>query len=126
MKFPISAIALAIVCSLGYSAIASAGAYKSKPDQVVVNGLNAKQKYEVNAVSVKGKKGKKSAMANTCGEILINGVTNVKSLTVGTETIDVATLPTKAHTRCSGKKTTAATPTSPAMSMPANTTPATK
>ncbi len=130
IKFPIYAIALTTLFTLGYSAIATAEAYKSGADQVVVTGLNAKQKYDVKAVSVKGKQGKKSAMANTCGEILINGVKNVKSITVGTEAIDIATLPTKTHNRCNGKKNAAAKPstmksTSPAMAKPTTTTPTT-
>lgn len=128
IKFPISAVALATVLTIAHSAIAAAEAYKSGPDQVVVTGLNSKQKYEVQAVSLKGKKAKKSVMANTCGEILINGTAKVKSLAVGTETIDIATLPTKSHTRCNGKKNTSTKPkmSTPATSAPTTTAPATK
>ncbi len=131
IKFPISVVTLATVLTLVHSAIASAEAYKSGPDQVVVTGLNAKQKYDVRAVSLKGKQGKKSAQANTCGELLINGTSKIKSLAVGTETIDVATLSTKPHARCNGKKTAAAKPAKmktvapAAMSTPVTTTPVT-
>ncbi len=130
IKFPISVVTIATALTLVHSAIATAEAYKSSSDQVVVTGLTAKQKYDVQAVSLKGKQGKKSAMANTCGELLINGTAKIKSLTVGTETIDVATLKTKPHTRCNGKKSTATKPTTmksaPAtMGVPATTTPTT-
>jgi hypothetical protein len=132
IKFPISAIALATVLTLAHSAIASAESYKSGSDQVVITGLTAQQKYDVQAVSLKGKKVKKSAMANTCGEILINGTSKVKSLTIGTESIDVTTLATKSHTRCNPKKkTTSAKPTKTktatpdAMGLPATTVPTT-
>ena len=127
IKFPISVITIATALTLVYGAIASAEAYKSGPDQVVVTGLTAKQKYEVQAVSLKGKQGKKSAQANTCGELLINGTAKIKTLTVGTETIDVATLKTKPHARCNPNKNTATKPTKPkaataTMSSPAPTT----
>jgi hypothetical protein len=129
IKFPISVVTVATALTLVYGAIASAEAYKSSPDQVVVTGLTAKQKYDVQAVSLKGKQGKKSAQANTCGELLINGTAKIKTLTVGTETIDVATLKTKPHARCNPNKNTATKSTKPkattatsTMSSPAPTT----
>lgn len=129
IKFPISVVTVATALTLVYGAIASAEAYKSGPDQVVVTGLTAKQKYDVQAVSLKGKQGKKSAQANTCGELLINGTSRIKTLTVGTETIDVATLKTKPHARCNPNKNTATKSTKPkattatsTMSSPAPTT----
>ncbi len=129
IKFPISAVALATAFTLAYGAIASAEAYKTSTNQVVVTGLNAKQKYDVQATNAKGKVSKKtSAMTNTCGQILINGAAKYKSLVVGTETIDPATLSTKVHTRCNSRKNNAATkPTKAtgAMSAPATGTPAT-
>jgi hypothetical protein len=133
IRFPISVVTIATSLTLLHGAIAAAEAYKSGPDQVVVNGLTAKQKYEVQAVSLKGKQGKKSAQANTCGELLINGTAKIKTLTIGTETIDVATLKTKAHTRCNPNKNTATTPTKPkagattttSSPAPTTTTPAT-
>ncbi len=131
IKFPISVVTIATALTLVHGAIASAEAYKSKADQIVVTGLTAKQKYEVQVVGVKGKTAKKSVSANTCGEILINGNTaKVKSFVVGTETIDVATLTTKPHARCNGKKTATApmkkkTGAAATMGMPATTTPTT-
>jgi hypothetical protein len=147
IRFPISVLTVATALTLVHGAIASAEAYKSGPDQVVVTGLTAKQKYDVQAVSLKGKQGKKSAQANTCGELLINGTSKIKTLTVGTETIDVATLKTKPHARCTAKKSTTAntsktptpqgsvaptttttttTTTTPATTTPTTTTPAAK
>jgi hypothetical protein len=148
IKFPISVLTVATALTLVHGAIASAESYKSGPDQVVVTGLTAKQKYDVQAVSLKGKQGKKSAQANTCGELLINGTSKIKTLTVGTETIDVATLKTKPHARCNPKKTAVAKPIktkapatssssspaptssmsspAPTTTTPATTTPATK
>jgi hypothetical protein len=131
IKFPISAIALATAFTLAYGAIASAEAYKTSTNQVVVTGLKAKQKYDVQATNAKGKVSKKtSATTNTCGEILINGAATYKSLVVGTETIDPATLSTKVHPRCNGSKNSAATKPKPkkaagAMSAPATGTPET-
>jgi hypothetical protein len=143
IKFSISAVALATVVTLAHSAIASAEAYKSGPDKVVVTGLNVKQKYEVQAVTLKGKQSKKSGMTNTCGELLLRDTSKLKSLVVGTENIDIASLPTKTHARCNGKKNTTAksskqktvetmsiptTTTTPVQTTttPATTTPATK
>ncbi len=109
IKFPISAVALATVLTLSHSTIAAAEAYKPGPDKLVITGLNAKQKYEVQIVTLKGKQGKKSAMTNTCGELVMSsGASKIKSLVVGTENIDVSTLPTKTHARCNGKKNTTA------------------
>ena len=147
IKFPISAVALATVLTLAYSSIASAAeAYKTSTNQVVVTGLKAKQKYDIQGINAKGKTSRKmSTLANTCGEVLIKDAAKLKSLVVGTETIDPATLTTKAHPRCNGKKNTAAkpklkkstgamsTPTgsmtpatgTPATGTPATTTPAT-
>lgn len=126
IKFPISAVALATVLTLAHSAIASAEAYKSGPDKVVVTGLNAKQKYEVQAVTLKGKQGKKSGMTNACGELLMSGTSKLKSLVVGTENIDIASLPTKTHARCNAKKNTASKSSNQknvgTMSMPTTTT----
>jgi hypothetical protein len=131
IKFPISAVALATAFTLAYGAIATAEAYKTSTNQVVVTGLKAKQQYDVQATNAKGKVSKKkSATTNNCGEILINGAAKYKSLVVGTETIDPATLSTKVHARCNARKNNAATTpkvqkATGAMSAPATGTPAT-
>ena len=141
IKFPIVAVSLATVLTLAYSSIATAESYKTSTNQVVVTGLKAKQKYDIQGINAKGKTSRKmSTTANTCGEILIKDAAKLKSLVVGTETIDPATLTTKVHARCNGKKNTAAkpklkkstgamsTPTgsmTPATGTPATTTPAT-
>lgn len=111
IKFPISAVAIATAITLVYSAVANAEVYKTGTNQVVVTGLTAKQKYEVQTVNAKGKSNKrKPATANACGELLVDGAGKMKSVVVGTETIDPATLPIKAHARCKVKKTATAKP----------------
>ncbi len=111
IKFPISAFALATAITLVYGAVANAEVYKTGTNQVVVTGLTAKQKYEVQTVNAKGKTNKrKPATANACGELLVDGAGKMKSVVVGTQTIDPATLPTKAHARCQVKKTATAKP----------------
>ncbi len=133
IKFPISAALIATFITLGYGAIASAESYKTTGNQVVVTGMKAKQKYDVSTINSKGKANKrKPVAANGCGEVLVDGAGQMKSVVVGTETIDPATLKVKAHPRCKGTKTagtdpkmkknkvgTASAPTaSPAMTTP--------
>lgn len=106
IKFPISAVAIATVFTLAYSAIANAESYKTKGDQVVITGMKAKQSYPVSTVNAKGKANKrKPVAANGCGEILVDGAGKMKSLVVGTETIDPAILTVKEHPRCKAVKT---------------------
>jgi hypothetical protein len=112
IKFPVSVLAIATMLTVAHSSIAAAEVYKTSTDRVVVTGLTPKQKYEVKTVSAKDKAGTRKVTTNTCGEAVVSSATKYKSLTVGTETIDPTTLPTKVHARCSGKKTkTAAIPT---------------
>jgi hypothetical protein len=111
IKFSIPTVAIAAFLVLSHSAIASAEAYKTSKDQVVVTGLTAKQKYPIKAVNAKNKPAKRQDVtANTCGEALVDGAGKYKSLVVGTETIDPATLSTKEHPRCNGSKKTATAP----------------
>jgi pyruvate kinase len=111
IKFSLPTIAIAAFLVLSHSAIASAEVYKTGKDQVVVTGLTAKQKYPIKAVNAKNKPAKRQDVtANTCGEALVDGAGKYKSLVVGTETIDPATLSTKEHPRCNGNKKTATTP----------------
>jgi hypothetical protein len=106
IKFSISTVAIAAFLTLTYGSIATAEVYKTSKNQVVVTGLTAKQKYPIQAVNAKSKTVKRQDVAaNTCGEALIDGAAKYKSLVVGTETIDPATLPTKTHANCKGKKT---------------------
>jgi hypothetical protein len=110
IRFSIPTVAITALLVLSHSAIAGAEAYKTSNGQVVVTGLTAKQKYPIQAVNAKSKPAKRQDVtANTCGEALVDGAAKYKSLVVGTETIDPATLTTKAHPRCSAKKT-ASTP----------------
>jgi hypothetical protein len=140
IKFSISTVAIAAFLTLTHSAIATAEVYKTSKDQVVVTGLTAKQKYPIKAVNSKNKSvTRKDIAANGCGEALVSGAAKYKSLVVGTETIDPATLPTKTHASCKAKKTatskvsktkttttvTTGTTTTPATTLPATTVPTT-
>jgi hypothetical protein len=108
IKFPIAAIAVATMLTVAYGSIASAEVYKTSKDQVVVTGLTAKQKYPIKGVNAKNKPVKRQDVAaNTCGEALVDGGAKYKSLVVGTETIDPATLTTKEHPSCKAKKAAA-------------------
>jgi hypothetical protein len=109
IKFSIPTVSIAAFLTLTHGAIASAEVYKTSKNQVVVTGLTAKQKYPVQVVNAKNKTNKlKDKAANTCGEVTIDNAGTYKSLIVGTETIDPATLTTKTHARCNGKKSTTA------------------
>lgn len=123
IKFSIPTVAITAFLVLSHSAIASAEVYKTSKDQVVITGLTARQKYPIKAVNAKNKPvSRKDAEANTCGEALINGAAKYKSLVVGTEKIDPATLTTKAHPRCNGsKKTATVTPKKGAVKVPTAT-----
>jgi hypothetical protein len=112
-KFSTAFVALAALATLSHGSIATAEAYKTGTNQVIVTGLTAKQKYPIQAVNAKNKPVKRQdVIANTCGEALVDGGGKYKSLVVGTETIDPATLTTKPHPRCkkAKKATTAAVP----------------
>ena len=109
IKFSISTIAIAAVLTLTHAAIATAEAYKTSKGQVVVTGLTAKQKYPIKGTNAKNKPvTRKDIAANTCGEALVDGAGKYKSLVVGTEKIDPATLSTREHAKCKAKKTAAA------------------
>jgi hypothetical protein len=109
IKFSIPTIAFAALLTLAHSSIAAAEVYKTSKDQVVVTGLTAKQKYPITGMNAKNKAVKRQDVAaNGCGEALVSGAGKYKSLVVGTETIDPATLPTKTHANCKPKKTTTA------------------
>lgn len=110
IKFSISTVVIAAFLTLTHGSIATAEVYKTSRGEVVVTGLTAKQNYPIKGVNAKNKtRTRKDLAANTCGEVIVDGAAKYKSLTVGTEMIDPATLNTKTHTRCSGKKTTSAT-----------------
>jgi hypothetical protein len=109
IKFSIPTIAFAALLTLAHSSIATAEVYKTSKDQVVVTGLTAKQKYPITGMNAKNKAVKRQDItANGCGEALVSGAGKYKSLVIGTETIDPATLTTKVHANCKPKKTTAA------------------
>ena len=132
IKFPIATLTLATILTIAYGSIASAEVYKTSKDQVVVTGLTAKQKYPIKGVNAKNKPvSRQDVAANTCGEAIVNGGAKYKSLVVGTETIDPATLTTKVRPNCKGKKAatikkvTVIKVTPPAGATSTTTTPAT-
>ncbi len=109
IKFSIPTIAFAALLTLAHSSIALAEAYKTSKGQVVVTGLTAKQKYPITGTNAKNKPVKRQDVsANACGEALVSGGGKYKSLVVGTETIDPATLPVREHAKCKVKKATTA------------------
>jgi hypothetical protein len=109
IKFSISTVAIAALLTLSYTSIANAEVYKTSKDQVVVTGLTAKQKYPIKGTNAKNKPVKRQDVAaNTCGEALVDGAGKYKTLVVGTETIDPATLTVREHAKCKAKKTVAA------------------
>ena len=111
IRFSIPTAAIAAFLVLSHSAIASAEVYKTSKGQVVVTGLTAKKSYPVQTVNAKNKpKTLKNKDANTCGEVTVDNAVTYKSLVVGTEKIDPATLSTKEHPRCNGSKKTATAP----------------
>ena len=111
IRFSIPTVAIAAFLVLSHSAIASAEAYKTSKGQVVVTGLTAKKSYPIQTVNAKNKpKTLKNKESNTCGEVTVDNAVTYKSLVVGTEKIDPATLSTKEHPRCNGSKKTAAAP----------------
>jgi hypothetical protein len=130
IKFSIATVTIATLLMVMHSSIASAEVYKTSKDQVVVTGLTAKQKYPIKGTNAKNKPvTRKDVAANGCGEALINGAGKYKSLIVGTETIDPATLTVKVHANCKPKKTAVvpvkkgtATKTVPGTMTPATTT----
>lgn len=110
IKFSISTFTIAALLTLGYTSIATAEVYKTSKDQVVVTGLTAKQKYPIKGTNARNKPvtTRKDVVANSCGEALVDGAGKYKSLVVGTEKIDPATLTVKEHARCKPKKTATA------------------
>lgn len=105
IKFPFATLTFATILTIAYSSIASAEVYKTSKDQVIVTGLTAKQKYPIKGVNAKNKPvNRKDIAANTCGEAIVDGGAKYKSLVVGTEMIDPATLTTKVRSNCKGKK----------------------
>jgi hypothetical protein len=111
IRFSIPTVVITAFLLVFHSAIASAEVYKTSKGQVVVTGLTVKQSYPVQVVNAKNKpKTLKNKEANTCGVVTVDNAVTYKSLIVGTEKIDPATLSTKEHPRCNGSKKTATAP----------------
>ena len=123
IRFSIPTVAIAVLLTLGHGSIATAEVYKTSKGQVIVTGLTAKQQYPVQVVNAKSKSKKlKDKSANICGEVTVDNAATYKSLVVGTETIDPATLTVKEHPRCTAKKTNAAATTTNKKTVKTSTT----
>ncbi len=104
-KISILGTTIATIITLIQASIVNAEIYKTAKNQVVVTGLTAKQQYDIQTINAKGKlRKRKPVTANTCGEILIDNGAKMKSVIVGSEKIDPATLPIKTRERCKAKK----------------------
>jgi hypothetical protein len=120
IRSSIRTAAITAILMLSHSAIATAEVYKTSTGQVIVTDLTAKQSYPIQVVNAKNKGKKlKDKVANTCGEVTVDNAAKYKSLVVGTETIDPATLSTKVHPNCTKAKKAPMTPaTTPPTGIP--------
>jgi hypothetical protein len=110
----ISVVAIALVTTImGTSAAMALEAYKTKIDQVVVTGLKAKKKYDVQYKSATGKDGKRKVDTNACGEALISKMGKFQSVMIDGQNIDPKTLTVKEHRRCSARKNSTSTRRTP-------------
>jgi hypothetical protein len=101
----ISAVTIALATTItGTSAVMALEAYKTKIDQVVVTGLKAKKKYDVQYKSTTGKDGKRKVDTNACGEALISKMGKSQLVMIDGQSIDPKTLTVKEHRRCSVRK----------------------
>ncbi len=101
----ISALAIALVTTImGTSVVTALEAYKTKIDQVVVTGLKAKKKYDVQYTKVNGQVGKRKVDTNACGEALISKMGKSQLVMIDGQNINPKTLTVKEHRRCSVRK----------------------
>jgi predicted peptidase len=116
-------VVIAALLTFAHGSISTAEVYKTSKGQVIVTGLTAKQNYPVKVVNAKSKsKNLKDKTANTCGEVTVDNAATYKSLVVGTETIDPATLTVKEHPRCKAKKISQTATTTNKKAVKASTT----
>ncbi|MBD2165181.1 hypothetical protein H6G04_12300 [Calothrix membranacea FACHB-236] len=104
-KFSIATMSIAAILMLTHGAIANAAeAYKTSKGEVVVTGLTPTKRYQIRYINAQGKSGsRQDKSVNSCGEILVEKAANYKTLIVGPENIDPASLETKPHERCKPK-----------------------
>jgi hypothetical protein len=104
MKFATIAAVLSITFS---TAAHSLEAYVTKKAQVVVTGLQPKQKIDVKYKNQKGRLGQRQIVANRCGEALISKAGKYQSISIEGQEITPNSLKTQEHPRCKpGKKPT--------------------
>lgn len=97
----VSAIVLSAVLTFTCSTVASAEAFQTNDGKVIVTGLKPTQRYQIRTLSMEDRPGtRQDKAANRCGEVVIEAATRYKKLTVGTETVEPASLPVQEYTRC--------------------------
>lgn len=100
-QLSIRAIGVAALLTLAYATDGSAEAYKTSDGTVVVTGLTPAQRYQIRTLNAQDKSGtRQDKSANRCGEVVVEKAANYKTLVVGTETIEPASLAVKTHTKC--------------------------
>ena len=82
--------------------VALADAYKTSNGTVVVTGLQPTQRYQIRILTTQNKSTSlQDKSANRCGEVVVDKAANyITTLVVGTETLDLASLPLKEHVKC--------------------------
>jgi hypothetical protein len=110
MKFPQSVSALTLVLLTALidvtAATESVEVYKTKKDQVVLTGLKAKQKYDMQYRNAQGKNGQRQVKTNACGEALMSKASKFQSITINGRSIEPSALSLKEHRKCSLRRTT--------------------
>lgn len=118
MKSSISIVAIALITTImGTSAVMALEAYKTKIDQVVVTGLKAKKKYDVQYTKPNGQVGKRKVDTNACGEALISKLGKSQLVMIDGQNINPKTLTVKEHRRCSARKNSVSTRRTPTKNM---------
>jgi hypothetical protein len=115
MKFSasISVLSIALSTTMSFSpAVMALEAYKTKSDQVVVTGLKAKQKYDIQYKKTTGKNGQRQVNTNACGEALIAKAAKFQSVMIDGQSLEPKTLTLKEHKKCSRRSNAIKTRTS--------------
>jgi hypothetical protein len=108
MKFvrSVSALAIALITIfVEVAATTALEAYTTKKDQVVVTGLKAKEKYNIQYRNAKGKDGQRQVKTNACGEALIGKAAKFQSVTINGQNLEPKILTLKEHRKCSIRQT---------------------
>jgi hypothetical protein len=108
IKLSVATMSIATMLVLTTSAIANAAeAYKTSKGEVVVTGLTPTKRYQIRFINAQDKpESRQDKSVNNCGQIVVERAANYKTLIVGSENIDTASLETKPHERCKPKPST--------------------